>query len=438
MRMTPGRQGLGTTGGPDSDVEPKSVECLLLAVAHHWSLRETHERQVELLSRFFDQEQMKTALTKLESVVTTMEKHKNRQNGALKTATKAQAEDVAEAIKSLGDSNTLPRLTIQSDDLQRIAPLLNAVSIGDERGVAARLEALELAMKTNQAEMMRFVTATRHFQVPAQPTLPPVRPPVAQGHDQSKDQSQDQSYANVAGGGRRGRVIQGQEPRSAGGQAGAGGQTSSAFLEPRPQRQRRKVSQGGGEERSASAKRQRSGSDGEWQVVAPPPPRGAKKRQEWGPTLTGTATGGTAAKFQRGVEIYVGNTPGYVTADDVRDTLYERANTQPFAGEFQIDDVVTLNKHPNPQTRSWKLRVPKRCESEALNPDNYPEGWRIRKFDIQGSKRGATGQEIPVPRKGHQSPPKTVVTEAPVGATVEEPSVESNPSEEMESTDVEA
>ena len=262
----------GTRNGtrpPGTETDPKTVKCLLLAVAHHWSLRETVERQTELMQRFFDQEQMRTALSKLEAV-TGLEKHKNRQNGANKTATRAQAEDVVAALKTLGDVARLPRLTIQSDDLQRVAPLLNAVSIGDERGVAARLEALELAMQTNQAEMMRFVTATRHSQVPAQPPLPPVRPHVAQG--------QDQSYANVAGGGRRGRIIQGQEPRSAGGhdsqgpsgQAGAGGQTPPTFLEPRPPRQRRKVSQGGGAVRSASTKRQRSGSDGEWQEVAPP------------------------------------------------------------------------------------------------------------------------------------------------------------------------
>ena len=147
MNLDPGL-GTGTRNGtrpPGTENEPKTVECLLLAVAHHWSLRETAERQTELMSRFFDQEQMKTALTKLEAV-TGLEKHKNRQNGALKPATRAQAEDVVAALKHLGDTDSLPRLTIQSDDLQRVAPLLNAVSIGDERGVAARLEALELAM----------------------------------------------------------------------------------------------------------------------------------------------------------------------------------------------------------------------------------------------------------------------------------------------------
>ena len=183
------------------------------------------------MERFFDQEQMKTALSKLEAV-TGLERHKNRQNGASKTATRTQAEDVMAALKTLGDADRLPRLTIQSNDLQRVAPLLNAVSIGDERGVSARLEALEIAMQKNQEEMIRFVQATRLPQAPMQSQTPhpPMRPQTAaQGHDQS--------YATMAGGGRRGR-LQGQEPRSAGGhdsqgtrefgaptgQVGAGGQ----------------------------------------------------------------------------------------------------------------------------------------------------------------------------------------------------------------------
>jgi hypothetical protein len=72
-----------------------------------------------------------------------------------------------------------------------------------------------------------------------------------------------------------------------------------------------------------------------------------------------------------------------------------------------------------------------------MDPDHYPEGWRIRKFDLYGPKRGVqtTGQEAPVPRLVHRSPPKTVVTEATVEATGEESSTGSNSSEGMETTD---
>ena len=142
MNLDPGL-GTGTRNGtrpPGTENEPKSVECLLLAVAHHWSLRETAERQTELMSRFFDQEQMKTALTKLETV-TGLEKHKNRQNGALKTATRAQAEDVVAALKFLGDTDSLPLLTIQSDNLQKVAPLLNAQRVEHRRRARGGCEA---------------------------------------------------------------------------------------------------------------------------------------------------------------------------------------------------------------------------------------------------------------------------------------------------------
>ena len=427
----------GTRNGtrpPGTETEPKTIECLLLAVAHHWSGRETAERQTELLDRFFDQEQMKTALSKLEAA-TGKVKLTNRQNGASKTATRAQAEDVVAALKTLGDADLLPRLTVQSDDLQRIAPLLNAVSIGDERGVAARLEALEIAMQTNQAEMMRYVTATRHFQAPVQPPLPPapVRPHVAQG------QSQDQSYANavVAGGGRKGRIVQGQEPRSAGshdsqrppGQAGAGGQTPPTFLEPRPPRQRRKVSQGGGVVRSASTKRQRNGSEGEWQEV--PPPRGVKKRQERGPTLTGTANWGSAVDLQCGVEIYLGSTSHKSTKELIQKWFYEVA-ARNNVDDFRIDDIVTLNKTPNPPTRSWKVRVPKRFEKWMLDPNFHQATWSFRKFEPHGSKRGVqtTGHEATSPRRAPRSPPKTVEPEA----TTEESMSGSSSLERMETT----
>ena len=86
--------------GPIPDLP--AFECLLLAVAHHWSIRGPFNRQVELLDRFFDQDQMKTALTKLEGAAG-LPRHANRRTGATKTATRAQAEDVAMAIKTLGE-----------------------------------------------------------------------------------------------------------------------------------------------------------------------------------------------------------------------------------------------------------------------------------------------------------------------------------------------
>ena len=186
--------------------------------------------------------------------------------------------------------------------------------------------------------------------------------------------------------------------------------------------------------RSASTKRQRNGSDGEWQEVAPP--RGVKKRQEQGPTSTGTANWGSALDLQCGVEIYIGNTHPLTTKERVESWLYEAAAAHNVSN-FNVDDVVTLNKTPNPPSRSWKVRVPKRFDKWMLDPCFYQEGWRFRNFDLHGPKRGvqATGQEATLPRPAPRSPPKTVVTKATTEATTEESTPRSSSLEGMETTD---
>ena len=75
-------------------------------------------------------------------------------------------------MKQLSDQDNLPRFTIQSDDLRRVAPLLGAVSVGDERGVAARLEALEFSHRKGMEEMKMMVAA-----VAPPPPRPPSPPP---------------------------------------------------------------------------------------------------------------------------------------------------------------------------------------------------------------------------------------------------------------------
>ena len=64
---------------------------------------------------------------------------KQRQAGASRMATWAQAEGVVAAIKQLGDRDKLPRFQVQSDNLPRMLPLLGAVSVGDMHGLSARL-----------------------------------------------------------------------------------------------------------------------------------------------------------------------------------------------------------------------------------------------------------------------------------------------------------
>ena len=47
--------------------EPKVMKSLLLSLGHHWSRRETIDQQVELLSRHFCQDEMRSALKDLRS-----------------------------------------------------------------------------------------------------------------------------------------------------------------------------------------------------------------------------------------------------------------------------------------------------------------------------------------------------------------------------------
>merc|ERR1719319_328205 len=165
-------------GGEEEETVPPPapvMESLVMSVAHHWHLRETAARQVELLERHFRQDEMLAALKKLETLVT-VPKVQERRAGTGRSASKAQAEDVVSMIKALGDRDELPRFLIQSDDLRRVAPLMGAVSMSDERGVAARLEALELSQRKGMEEMKRMVAAvTRGASVPnTTPTPTPV------------------------------------------------------------------------------------------------------------------------------------------------------------------------------------------------------------------------------------------------------------------------
>ena len=107
---------------------PKVTESLLLSVSHFWSVRETANRQVEMIERHFRQDEMLAALRELATLVG-LPAPKQRQSGASRAATWAQAEDVVAAIKQLGDEDKLPRFQVQSDDLPRVLPLLGAVSV---------------------------------------------------------------------------------------------------------------------------------------------------------------------------------------------------------------------------------------------------------------------------------------------------------------------
>ena len=109
--------------------EPKVMESLLLSVGHHWSRRETVEQQVELIGRHFSQSEMlgnQKELIKLVGLPAPRKRHPT----AARTATKAQADDVLNALKVLGGQY---KLLVQSDDLPTVQ-ILGALSEGDEHG----------------------------------------------------------------------------------------------------------------------------------------------------------------------------------------------------------------------------------------------------------------------------------------------------------------
>jgi hypothetical protein len=65
--------------------------------------------------------------------------HKRQQSQG-RSASRAQAKDVVELLEKLDKADRLPCFMVHSDDLPRVLPLLGLVSVGDERGVSARLK----------------------------------------------------------------------------------------------------------------------------------------------------------------------------------------------------------------------------------------------------------------------------------------------------------
>ena len=143
--------------------EPKVLE----------SLRETGDRQVELLERHFRQDKMGSAQKELAVLLGKPEKSVPRRNQGTGKATRAQAQDVVETPRRLSDKADPPRFLVQSDDLPRIAPLLGELTVGDEQGVAARIEALERSHRQSQEKMERMMARLMRSTAPSA-TMPQV------------------------------------------------------------------------------------------------------------------------------------------------------------------------------------------------------------------------------------------------------------------------
>ena len=340
--------------------EPKVMESLLLSVGHHWSRRNTVNRQVELLSTHFRQDEMYAALKELmELVELSVPAIVKRQPTSARTATTAQAEDVVNIFKVLGDQDKLPRFLVQSDDLPRVLPLLGALAVGDERGVAARLEALELAQRQSMVDMKRMVESVTRGASAVQPTAVP------------EIVVNNPSYAEMAG--------------------AAGGQAPQAhhqfFSRPAARPAGRQARPEGGEavagrprprvERSHSNKRRRgSEGEGEFQEVQS---RRARKPRARAKAVTGTADLEEFADLAGPVDFWIGNTRANTTKEKVVEVLKNCALAIK-VDNFVVDSVVPLTKEDNPRSRSWKVSVPARLEEVMANGAMYPRGWSYRVF----------------------------------------------------------
>ena len=372
-----------------TDGDQKVLESLLLSVAHHWSLRETVDRQVELLERHFRQDEMVSAQKELAVLLGKPEKSVPRRNPGTGRATRAQAQDVVETLKQLSDQANTPRFLVQSDDLPRIAPLLGEMSVGDERGVAARLEALEKSHQKGLEKMERLMAnMARGNKGPATAPQVIVTPPP------------QPTFAVAAGGGARAGVTQ-RARRPEPGQAIAAQEDTG--LQPtffnrgrKDGRQQAGQSQQLRQERSSSAgKRQRTDDEGGWQEQRPY--RSSGRQQRAGRPKAQVVKGSSTefAELAGPVTWWVGKCRPEVTEDKVKEVLTKLAN-KCGVKDFTVESVHSLTKEPNPWSRSFKVCVPARLEEQMHNPEMYPASWESRAFTQWPSRqeRGPTGPQL--------------------------------------------
>ena len=372
-------------GDTENMEEPRVVESLLLSIAHHWSRRETLARQFELLERHFSQDQMFSALWKLYEL-SFIAKPSKRKGSAAKTATTGQAEDVANAIAFLGDNDKLPRFVVQSEDLSRVLPLLGALSVGDERSVAARLEALEASQRQNMLEMRRMMVnngsamssmnANHGSQMPNPGII--VSPP-----------SFGSPSSGAGGGGAAAHQLQNKPSYAAKASWGTGAEGGRAE-DPIPQQQDflqrptradqngRAANTRGRVERSSSSKRRRLSQEED--SMEPWRSQGRPRRVKARPKVnTGNANMVGLEDLAGPAEFWVGNTRADTSNEKGEDVLKQAADNIKII-DFKVEEVVCLTKEDRPRTRASRVTVPARLRDHMLKPEMYPAGWTFRAF----------------------------------------------------------
>jgi hypothetical protein len=380
------------------------MESLLLSVALYWSRKDPGDKVIELLERHFRQDEMVAAQKGLAELLGEP-KPPERQQSVGRTATKAQAKDLQDKLVQLGNEVKLPRFVVGCDDLERVQPLLGALSVGDERGVAARLEALELSHRQGLEKMERLMAGVvRGALVPAAAPQVIVTPPAQPTFSAAAAAGGGGAGAGpqAAGGAPRARrpgpgVAQGQGQGPQGGAAGPqppffnrgrreGGLPAEQGQQPR-------------QDRSCSAeKRRRVDEQGSWQEQRPYRSAG---RQQRAARPKAPVVKGASAKFAElagPVTWWVGKCRPDTTEDQVKKVLEECAVDLGVNG-FAIEKVHCLTKDLNPWSKSFKVSVPAHLAEQMSKPELYPPGWESRAF-TQWPSRQQQGPGGPRPREG--------------------------------------
>ena len=374
--------------------DQKVMESLLLSVAHHWSLRETVDRQVELLELHFRQDEMVSAQKELAVLLGKPAKSVPRRNPGTGRATRAQAQDVVETIKQLSDQAKTPRFLVQSADLPRIAPLLGEMSIGDERGVAARLEALEKSHHKGLEKMERLMASVaRGAKGPATTPQIIVTPP--------PPSTFAAAAAGVPGGAGAGGAERTRRPEPGQARAVQGEASrlqSSFFNRGRQDGRHQPVVQGQQlrQDRSSSAgKRQRTDEEGGWLEQRPYRSGGRQQRATRPKVQVVKGSSTEFAELAGPVTWWVGKCRPEVTEDKVKEVLTKLAN-KCGVKDFTVESVQSLTKEPNPWSRSFKVAVPARLQEQMSNPEMYPASWESRAFTQWPSRqqKGPNGPKL--------------------------------------------
>ena len=332
-------------GGSNTD---KTIINVLLGVVNWWCLKFNKVEVVNLVMRYYDHTEVYRSSVQL-SELCGLPKPGNHKTTSSRPALEPCANDLVKIMKDLVESKNVPTIVIPASELGKVP--LDALSIGDERSVSARLESLESSVQSVISAVNKLtdknanghnIYPTQNLGVPKPPTLPP----------------EGETFANVAS-----KML---HPSS----VGQNGRGNGSY-----QRQR---------SRSPQVKR---GHNGE--VVGNNQDDSSFKKQGRSKHHDRPATAGASkvvieevGELQASLQYFIGNTPGKASEDIIRKVLEKCA--EPLLSNGQgpliIESVHCLTKDPEPRTRCLRVVVPPRFKDIMENSTLYPEGWRFREF----------------------------------------------------------